>query len=198
MDEQGQYDEDGVWTVGDVINAMTGAVYPWYIGRILNQIQKWLSSALAGESPFDQDDLLGWGSDRPVPLDQELLMNELEWVTPIVDLIPSARFVGTREEAIVLSFGPIILDEGLRMAIDHGALFARGQCKRIWVISDSWIIADIAAYKDHLKAMRDMGVDMRFMLVTPWGWTEVPWYGDEGCSSGNLIWKNNNKEEPKK
>jgi hypothetical protein len=43
------------------------------------------------------------------------------------------------------------------------------------MISDTWIIGDILAYIPHIKALMARGIQLRFMLVTPWGYSEIPW-----------------------
>lgn len=168
-------DSRDVWTVGDVLDAMSGPRLPQFMVRVVQDVQTWLSSAVSEKYPLDPIDYASEDADRSVPVELDYLFEQLEWVGAYADLVPTTKGTGRREDAIVLSVGSILLDEGLRMMVDHAALFARDKCKRVWVVSDTWVIGDVLVYMPHIKALRDFGIELRFLLVTPWGYSEIPW-----------------------
>lgn len=169
-------DSKDVWMVGDVLDAMSsGSAVPAYILRIVQEVQAWLTVAVVEESQADPADLAIGSGDRQYAADLEYLFNQFEWVGAYADLVPVARETGKHEDAAVLSIGPIVLDEGLRMMVDHVTLFASEKCRRVWLISDTWVIGDVINYLPHLKVLRARGIELRFILVTPWGYSEIPW-----------------------
>jgi hypothetical protein len=146
-----------------------------------------MRSALSGENPPEREEYWA-GGNRPLQADPEGLFGELEWVCEHADLLPADRDVGEKEEALVVTVGPYILDEGFRMAVDHAALFARERCKRVWMVTDNWLMGDFVYYLSHLKALVLQGVELRLLLVTPWGWTEVP-IAKALSGAGRMYWK---------
>ncbi|GHV29051.1 hypothetical protein FACS1894167_07590 [Synergistales bacterium] len=166
-----------VWMVGDVLEAMSGDAtqgIPQYVMNVVNEIQAWLADTIAEESQPDQPELLQ-GVDRQMSADLDYLFAQIERVNTQTDIIPANKELENREDAIILSLGPILLDEGLRMMVDHVALFSGGACKRAWIISDTWVIGDVLPYMPHLKALCQKEIELRFLLVTPWGYSEIPW-----------------------
>lgn len=168
-------DSRDVWTVGDVLGAMSAPRIPEYVARVAQEVRMWLASAVSEEYPLAPIDYPPLDSDRAGPAELDYLMERLEWAAAYADLLPTSKGMGGHEDAIVLSLGPILLDEGLRLVVDHVALFARETCRRVWVISDTWVIGDILAYMPHVSALRAHGAEIRFLLVTPWGYSEIPW-----------------------
>lgn len=166
-----------VWTVGDVLNAMSGsdsARTPDYVLRIAQIVQTWLAGAASEEMRTDLADVAS-GAERGYVSDLDCLFGQMEWAAQYADVVPAMQDAGHKEDAVILSVGPIVLDEGMRMLVDHAALFAAGACKRVWLVSDTWIIADIFSYMPHLHALAERGIEVRFILVTPWGSSEIPW-----------------------
>ena len=47
-----------------------------------------------------------------------------------------------RPDVVVVSMNPPDYESGVRTAIDYAALFNRSNCKRVWVISDTFIFED--------------------------------------------------------
>jgi hypothetical protein len=163
-----------VWMVGDVLEAMSGSKVPDFIVSTVQEVQSWLSAALSEDAFMEPSDLIS-SNDRQISADLEYLFNQLEWVGVHADMVPLTKDSSKHEDAIVLSVGPMLLDEGMRMMVDHAALFASGVCKRIWVVSDTWVIGDVLPYMPHIKALKKRGVELHFLLVTPWGYSEIPW-----------------------
>jgi len=80
----------------------------------------------------------------------------------------------------------------MRMAIDHATLFARGLCRRVWLICDSWLAEDVLRYLPHVRALAEQGIALRVILLSPWGWVEIP-VRKEPAVLGSLSWKNENR-----
>lgn len=173
-------DKRDIWTVSDVLNAMSGSNGSKdtdLIVRVVRDVQAWLISSSFDEMRVDLVDIAS-GNDRAFASDLDTLFDKLSWVSQYADLIPAMQEPARHEDAIILSVGPIVLDEGMRMLVDHAALFGADKCKRVWLVSDTWLIADIWSYMPHLRALADRGVEVRFILVTPWSASEIPWNKD--------------------
>ncbi|WP_281744231.1 hypothetical protein [Thermanaerovibrio acidaminovorans] len=168
-------------TVGQILSAMDG--YPGYLEKLLQQIQQWLTYLAEKKYPTFIDELY-WGNGD---YEGEALLPQISWVEAFADLMPSNGELKGHREAVVLGVGYIDFENALRMAIDHGAIFGRGRCSRIWLVTDSWITAEVCAYLEHIKVLRDQGIDIRAVVVTPWGWTEVPLATRPGCF-GRTAW----------
>jgi hypothetical protein len=160
--------------VGDLLDAMSGAHVPNYVMMVMQEVQAWLASVVSDDCVMGSAELTTNG-EHALSGDLEYLFSQVEWAASYADVLPAARGEPSHEDALILSVGPIILDEGLRMLVDHAALFARGVCRRIWMVSDTWIIGDVLPYTPHIKALRERGIQTRFMLVTPWNCSEIPW-----------------------
>lgn len=193
MKDRSSYDGKDTWTVKQVLEAMSGPDYPPFIRDLLAQLQDWMATVLLGDNPALQEDLLFGGGERAFQVDMEGLFQQIEWVESKVDLLPSASQPSGREEAVVLCLG-LELYEGLRIAVDHTALFGRGACRRAWIVTDNWNIMDILRYRPHVQALSAQGISLRFVLITPWGWTEAPVGFPEGTDDQQTLnWK---REEP--
>ena len=166
-------DSRDLWMVGDLLDAMSGSHVPNYVTMVIQEVQTWLASAVSEEYAIDPAETAS--GERNMSADLEYLMSQIEWANSYADVLPALKSAPRQEEALVLSVGPIILDEGLRMLVDHTALFASDVCRRVWVISDTWVIGDVIPYIPHLKALRERGIQIHFMLVTPWNYVEIPW-----------------------
>ncbi|MDR1965525.1 MAG: hypothetical protein LBQ36_02340 [Synergistaceae bacterium] len=167
-------DSRDLWMVGDLLDAMSGSHIPNYVTMVMQEVQSWLASAVSEDYVMDPADVAA-GGDRPLSADLEYLFAQIEWAGTYADVLPAMKGPPRHEDAMIMSVGPIILDEGLRMLVDHAALFASDVCRRIWVVSDTWVIGDVLPYIPHIKALRERGIQLHFMLVTPWDYSEIPW-----------------------
>lgn len=183
---------DKEWTIEKVLKAMEGPDYPDFLLELVCQIEEWMEISLSGEtiSPVDES-FLSYG-ERVFQGDMDGLAGRLEWLENKADLLPSMESPRGAPEAIVLCLGPIDFEEGLRLAVDHGALFGRPHCKRIWLVGDSWQLGEVVHYIPHVKALAAQGVELRFLLVTPWGWTEVPVGTSQESGSAPWQWEGKN------
>ncbi len=195
MKDRSSFDDREPWTVHQVLDAMSGPDYPPFIRDLLAQLQDWMANVLLGDNPALQEDLLYGGGERAFQVDMEGLYQELEWIESKVDVLPSTVAPVGKEEAVALCLG-LELYEGLRVAVDHAALFGRGACRRVWIITDNWNMMDILRYRPHVQALQAQGVSLRFVLITPWGWTEAPVAFSGNSEDGfTLNWK---KEGPER
>ena len=158
------------WMVGDLLDAMSDEHIPNYVTMIIQEVQVWLAAGISQEYAADTAP-----DERDMTADLDYLLSQIDWAGTYADILPSLKNPSKQEDAVVMSVGPVILDEGLRMLVDHAALFASGVCRRVWVISDTWVIGDVISYVPHLKALRERGVKIHFLLVTPWNFIEIPW-----------------------
>jgi hypothetical protein len=166
-------DSRDLWMVGDLLDAMSGSNVPSYVTMVIKEIQTWLMSVVSEDYIVDSADVAS--GEHPLSADLDYLFSRVEWAASYADILPILKDTPKMGDALILSVGPIILDEGLRMMVDHMALFAGDVCKRAWVISDTWVIGDVLSYVPHLSSLRKRGAEVRFILVTPWSYCEIPW-----------------------
>jgi hypothetical protein len=60
------------------------------------------------------------------------------------------------------------------------------------VVSDTFIFGDTIHYAAHVDALAEQGIVLRFILVTPWGWVEIP-LSSNIASSQQFLWRNTMK-----
>jgi hypothetical protein len=185
-------ESDENWTVGEILSAMSGSHYPRYIIDILNQVQQWMDDSIRADNPDQDIDPVAALFENVMEMDGEALFNSLEWVDEYADLLPNIKKPYGNEDVVALHVGPADFEDSLRMAIDYAALFNRGVSRRVWMISDTFIIGDVYRYISHIRALNRQGIAFRFLLVTPWGWTEIP-LAAETASTSRIQWKNGRK-----
>jgi hypothetical protein len=125
-------------------------------------------------------------------MDMDKLFADLENLEQYVDLIPNTRRPEGKADAIVVSVNPPDYENGVRTAIDYAALFNRKNCKRVWIVSDTFVFGDAIHYAAHVDALAEQGIVLRFVLVTPWGWVEIPLSGNT-ASGRQFLWRNTMK-----
>ena len=177
------------WTVGEILSAMSGADYPEYVLGAIDAIQRWMTDVIGGDQFAHESDPLTSLFEGPMEVDIERLFSQLEWVERHADLLPNTKRPEGKPDVVVVNAGPSDFEDSVRLAIDYASLFARGVCRRVWMLSDSFIIGDILRYSAHVRALAEQGVAFRFLLVTPWGWTEIPLIA-EMPGSNRLTWRN--------
>lgn len=119
---------------------------------------------------FDDDDF------EEIDIDEKMteLFKKIDEIDDKVDVLPNTHKPVGNKDAIVISVLASECEGGLRMAIDYAAVFNRKKCKRIWIISDTFIFDEAARFAEHIDALEKQGISMRFILVNPWGWVELP------------------------
>jgi hypothetical protein len=154
-------------TVGSLMRSLSKPDYPEYILHLLAQVKGWLTRTYH----IDGEDLPYWEVLREDP---ELLYGELSWLESNAALLPAATQPRPQAEAVVLYLGEADLTDAMRLAVDYSLIFSKGLCRRLWIVSDCWIPFDVYEYTDHIRAMTEKGITLRFLVTTPWGWIEIP------------------------
>lgn len=195
MDPERKDSTEREWTIGEVMKKMGSVSCPDFIPEAIEAVQEWMAQSLLELSKNNDQDFLYSFTGDGVYADMDKLVKSLEWVEKRADLLPGSRQPEGYRDAIILCIGPSELEDGIRAAIDHTAIFSRGTCTRIWLLCDSWVPGDVIRYSEHIKALSRYGITFHFMLVTPWGWTEIPVSCDgTGVETGKLDWKKNGKK----
>jgi hypothetical protein len=175
-------------TITELLSAISETEYPQYILDAISRIQAWMLETVNAPSERGMDPVTAMFEDGG-EMDMEKLFSDLESLEQYVDLIPNTRRPEGRPDVIVVSVNPPDYECGVRTAIDYAALFNRKNCKRVWVISDTFIFSDTIHYAAHVDALAEQGVTLRFVLVTPWGWVEIPLSGNI-ASNQQFLWHN--------
>ncbi|MDR3230450.1 MAG: hypothetical protein LBT65_03345 [Synergistaceae bacterium] len=179
-------------TVKGLLSAISETEYPQYILDAIAKIQNWMLNTVNAPGEQGMDPVTAMFEDGG-DMDMDKLFDELEVLEQYVDLIPNTRRPEGRPDVVVVSVNPPDYESGVRTAIDYAALFNRQHCKRVWVVSDSFIFGDNMRYAAHVNALAEQGIVLRFILITPWGWVEIPLSG-EIASSQQFLWHNTLKE----
>lgn len=174
--------------VEDLLKMMSMQEYPPFIERLLSQMQGFMWGFVSdGDEVKRIEDLASEGYDLDDP---QYMLEQLAWVKEYADLVAPEIEECNHEEAVILSFTPVDNEEAIRWAIDHAALFARDICRRIWIIGENWDLSEVLQYSKHMKALAEIGVSLRFLLLTPWGWAEVPLFKEVSSDEKRgLLWK---------
>ena len=176
-------------TINDLLSAISETEYPQYILDALAKVQGWMQDTMnapmeRGLDPFsamfeDHEDGMEGGDG---------LFERLESLEEYVDLLPNNHRPEGRADVIIVSITPPDYESGLRTAIDYAAVFNRPNCRRVWIISDTFIFDDVVRYAAHVDALANQGITLRFLLVTPWGWVELPLSGAT-ASKQQFMWR---------
>ena len=153
-------------TVSSLMRSMLNPDYPSHIVRLLNQVKGWLTKSFR----LDGLDLPYWEAIREDP---DMFFGELSWLEAQAALLPAITPPAPRPEAAVLSLGEVDLTDAMRLAVDYSLIFSREVCRRVWIVSDCWIPFDVLEYSDHIKAMAEHGISLRF-LVAALGKVQLP------------------------
>jgi hypothetical protein len=184
--KEGKENKETDLTVKGLLDAITETEYPSYILEAISKIQAWMLDTVSAPAEQGMDPVTAMFEDGG-EMDMEKLFGDLEGLEQYVDLIPNTRRPEGRADALVVSVNSPDYECGVRTAIDYAALFNRKNCKRVWVVSDTFIFADTIHYAAHVDALAEQGIILRFILATPWGWVEIPLSG-EAASNQQLLW----------
>ena len=110
--------------------------------------------------------------------------------------MPNSKSSEGKADAVIVSIAPPDYESGLRMAIDYAAVFNRPTCKRVWIISDTFIFDDVVKFSAHVDALSEQGITLRYILVTPWGWVELPLSGMTAAKH-SFLWRNGGLNDDK-
>lgn len=161
------FDKEVPATANELLNAVHKPDYPEYITKLMSQLRGWLPKKFK----IDGREMTYAEAFREDP---DMFLEQLSWVEDFVTLLPAEERPEIKEEVVALSLGEADLHEVFRFAIDSSLIFSRGKCRRTWIISDCWIPFDVFEHGDYIREMRENGISLRFLLVTPWGWMELP------------------------
>ena len=167
-------------TINDLLSAISETEYPQYILDALEQVQGWMTDTINAPAAQGMDPFTALFEFEGVDEEEEGIEGLFERLAPLeeyVDLIPNSRRPTGKSDVLVVSVMPSDYESGLRTAIDYAAIFDREKCRRVWVLSDTFSFDDVARYAAHVDALSEQGVSLRFILVTPWGWVELPLSG---------------------
>lgn len=170
-------------TVGQLLSAISNSEYPEYVLETVGRVREWMSDMISKqehEQEHDEQDIFDALFGQFFEEDSSGLMNlfsRLDDLREFADILPSRQEPAGKPDTIVISITPPDYESGLRAAIDYAAVFNRPKCKRIWIISDTFIFNDVIKFSPHVDALSEQGITMRFILVTPWGWVELPLSG---------------------
>ena len=175
-------------TVGELLSTISETEYPQYILEAISRIQAWLLDAVNAPAERGMDPVAAMFEDSG-DWDMDKLFTDLEGLERYVDLIPNTKRPEGRPDVVVVSVNSPDYEGGVRTAIDYAALFNRKQSKRVWVVSDTFVFSDTVHYAAHVDALAERGVVLRFVLVTPWGWVEIP-LSSNVASTQQFLWHN--------
>ena len=173
-------------TVKELLSAMSSTEYPQYILEAISRIQSWMLETMNAPAEQGMDSITAMFEDGS-EMDMEKLFSSLESLEQHVDLIPNIRRPEGRSDVIVISVNSADFENGIRTALDYAAIFNRQNSKRVWVLSDSFIFGEDLRYMAHIDALAEQGIVLRFILVTPWGWVEIPLSGNI-ASNQRFLW----------
>ncbi len=191
-------DTPSEFTINEILSAMSESEYPQYILDAVSRVQEWMNDVTENDNDSDDDifsAIFGENYDEGNS-GIEALIERLDDIGEYADIIPNARTPEGKSDALIISITPPEYESGLRSAIDYAAVFNRSTCKRVWIISDTFILDDVMKFSAHVDALSEQGITLRYILVTPWGWVELPLSGNT-ASKHAFLWRNDNAPEEK-
>ena len=178
-------------TVNELLSAIGDTEYPQYILEAITKVQEWmLEMTDKTEGPQDESDIFAslfnaaFGEE---PSGIEALLKKLRNLENYADVVPNLKAPEGKPDTLIISITPPDFDSGIRTAIDYAAVFNRSKCKRVWIISDTFIFEEVIKFVPHVDALAEQGIMLRYILVTPWGWVEMPLSGTT-ASKYKFLW----------
>ncbi|MBQ7154220.1 MAG: hypothetical protein IJR85_01555 [Synergistaceae bacterium] len=180
-------------TVDELLSAISDTEYPQYILEAIVKVQEWMHDMTAKpEEPLQDDgDIFAsffGDSFAEDSLGIESLFERLKSIEEFADVFPNPRMPDGKPDTLVISITPPDYDSGIRAAIDYAAVFNRDKCRRVWIISDTFIFDEVVKFVPHVDALAEQGIMLRYILVTPWGWVEMPLSGS-AVSKHQFLWR---------
>ena len=189
--------------MSDLLNAISESEYPAYILEAIERVQDWMNDMINPEAKQEDEQdifraLFQFEEDEEDSIHN--LISRLESLKEYADVIPNSDMPDGKPDTVIVSITPPDYESGLRMAIDYAAVFNRMTCKRLWIISDTFIFDDIIKYSAHVDALSEQGITMRYILVTPWGWVELPLSGNMAEKQSSLfkMWREDETKRRKR
>ena len=195
---KGQNDKEESITINELLSAISESEYPEYILEAISRIQEWMGEMIE-KSDDDNDDIFSeiFGENfEDDPRGIDTLFERLEDLGEYADVVPNSKSSEGKADAVIVSIAPPDYESGLRMVIDYAAVFNRPTCKRVWIISDTFIFDDVVKFSAHVDALSEQGITLRYILVTPWGWVELPLSGMTAAKH-SFLWRNGGLNDDK-
>ncbi len=183
---------DGAMTVNELLSAISKNEYPDYLIDAIERVRGWLVDSLGALCDGSGDALEAlvtifehefYGGGGTI----EELFSRLEDLNEYVDIVPNLRSLGGKSDTLVINMIPSDFDSGLRNAIDYAAVFNRENGRRVWILSSAYSLEEIMRFSPHVDALTAQGISLRYILITPWGWTELPLSGSN-VTKQQLLW----------
>ncbi len=196
-----QNDSQNEMTVNEFLNAISGNEYPDYLIETIRIIRNWLLDSTQDDGETEEIDdpfaaIFGHNFyDEPGSL--HTLFSRLSGIEEFVDIIPYFKEPDGKPDTIIINMVPSDYENGLRTAIDYSAVFHRGKIQRVWIISNSYALDEIVKFSSHIDALNEQGIALRYILVTPWGWVEMPLSG-ETVTKRQFLWHSAAEEDESK
>ncbi len=165
-------------TVNELLSAISQNEYPQYILDAIERVRLWIRDSLNDPDNSNYDPLAAmFENDFDEGGNLSDLVFRMSDLEESVDILPNVKAPEGKPDTIVMSITPPDYESGIRTAIDYAAVFNRLKSKRVWIFSNAFILEDIIKYSHHVDALADQGISLRFILITPWGWVELPMSG---------------------
>ncbi|MBQ6110889.1 MAG: hypothetical protein IJL01_00690, partial [Synergistaceae bacterium] len=137
--------------MSDLLNAISESEYPAYILEAIERVQDWMNEMIQPEKEHEDESdifraLFQFEEDDEEEDSIHNLISRLESLREYADVIPNSDMPDGKPDTVIVSITPPDYESGLRMAIDYAAVFNRMTCKRLWIISDTFIFDDIVKY----------------------------------------------------
>lgn len=183
---------EGDITVGQFFEALSATEYPDYIMELIEKLQDWMKEIFVvandSEKAEKRIDPVTALFETDPELDMEDLFSRIQWVEKYADMLPNIKRPEGKEDVAVINIGVAELESCMRVAIDYASIFNSEKCRRVWIISDSFNFMDISGYIAHISKLSERGIKFRFLLVSPWGWIEMPIEGNDS-GKNQILWK---------
>jgi len=190
---------EGDITVSQFFEALSASEYPDYILELIEKLQDWMKDIFIVDNSEKTEKRLDPVTalfETDPEFDMEELFLRIEWLEKYADVLPNNKRPEGKEDVVVVNVGVAELESCMRVAIDYASIFNSEKCRRVWIISDNFNFMDISGYVAHISKLSERGIKFRFLLVTPWGWIEMPIEGNDG-NKNQILWKTVKKRAEK-
>ena len=181
----------GEVTVNQLLSAISRTEYPQYILDAIERVRKWMQDATGNtnDNDYEYDPLAAiFEHDFDESGSVGDLLYSLTDLEEFTDVLPNIKTPEGKADTIVISIAPPDYESGLRTAIDYAAVFNRSKTKRVWIIGNTFVFDEIIKFTHHVDALAAQGITLRYILVTPWGWVELPLSGAM-VSKNQFVWQ---------
>ena len=182
--------------MSDLLSAISETEYPQYILEAIEIIRNWIHDVINKVQDSETSDIFNefFGDvEEEEPNEFDDLFARLRGLEEFADVVPNSGKGSGKPDTLIISLGSGDYESGVRAAIDHAAVFNRPHCKRVWIISDNFIFGDTVKFIPHVDALAEQGITLRFILVTAWGWVELP-LSEASATKNQFLWKTSKQD----